>query len=386
MVVEFYAIEMQTGRKIGLLPTDSGSWSIATNADDSITCEVLATSLEAATFDIGRSTPVARTGLLAVVDNVPVAAGPIWKRSYTQGGSVTFTAGGLLSYWARRILLPVGARGQALVDPVTGEPVTTYDTNLSGLSYGTIVKRWIELVRAWPGGAVPMLLPADESGGYERNVAAIDLKRLRTLIDNIVDVENGPDIAFRPRWSDDGLGIYWEYQHGSVARPRLGQTDASLVRWTVGAQSGGAFNLSVEEDGTSMAEEVFAGGGRADDRTLIAQARNATLFDAGYPLLQDVDTSHSDVVRQDTMQGYANQGAKLGRYAASFWKMSVRAHEAGSPSLGDYWLNDMATITVDPKEPFLGAERAYDVQRRIASISGDHAGESFDLAFAESLA
>ncbi len=382
MGTDFYAFEMLTGRRLVPLPVASGSWSIATNDDDAIQCKIPARAAVTADLDVWGTTTLARTGLLAVVDDIPVAAGPIWKRKYSQGKDIDLTAGGLRSYWDRRILLPVSARGQALVDG-NGDPVTAYDTNLSGLSYGTIAKRYVELIRAWPGGSVPMQLPADEAGAYTRNVAAIDLKKVRALIDALSNVENGPDISFRPRWAADGLGIYWEMQHGSAAAPRLGSTDPSLISWTVGAPQGGAFDLEVDEDATGQAEEVYAAGGRSGDRVLIARGYDPALSAAGFPLLQGVDTAHSDVTEQTTMQSYANRGAALGKYVASFWKMKVRAHEKGTLPLGDWWLGDMATITVDPNEPVLPAA---DYFRRIASISGDAAGEAFDVAFAEAIA
>lgn len=387
MGVDFYAFEMLTGRRLVPLPVSSGSWKIATNADDQMSCSIPARAAVTAKLDVWGMTSLARTGLLVVVDDQPVAAGPIWKRKYGQGKNIDLTAGGIRSYWERRLLLPVGARTNSLVD-ANGDPVAAYDTNLSGLSYGTIAKRYIELAALWPGGSVPVMLPPDEvlpvgHGGYERNVAAIDLKKIRGLIDNLSNVENGPDIAFRPRWSPDGLGIYWEMQHGTVTQPRLGNTDPSLISWHIGAPVGGAFDLEVEEDGTELAEEVFSAGGRSNDRVLIARGRDTTLANNGYPLLQAADTAHSDVTEQATMQSYANRGAALGKYASSFWKMSVRAHEKGTPPLGDYWVGDMANLVVDKREPVL-PEGTFP--RRIASISGDATGESYALAFAEAIA
>ena len=383
MGLDLYAFEMLTGRRLVPLPISSGSWSIATNADDTISCSIPARAAVTELLDVWGSTPLARTGLLAVVDDEPVAAGPLWKRKYGQGKAIEFTAGGLRSYWERRLLLPVAARTNSLVDPVTGDPDPAYDTNLTGLSYGTIAKRYIELGLLWPGGNIPMLLPPDEAGTRERNVAAIELKKIRALVDALSNVQNGPDIAFRPRWAADGLGIYWEMQHGSEASPRLGQSDPALIRWHVGAPVGGAFDLEVEEDGTVLAEEVFAGGGRKDDATLIARGRDVTLYEQGFPLLQAVDTAHSDVSEQATMQGYADRGATLGKYPSAFWKMKVRAKEKGTLRLGDYWLGDMATVTVDPREPVLPAG---DYVRRIASISGDADNQSYDLVFAEAIA
>lgn len=381
MSVDFYAFEMLTGRRLVPLPAETGSWSIATNDDDSLSCSIPARAEVTELLDVWGTTPVARTGLLAVVDDQPVAAGPIWKRSYKQGKNITLTAGGLRSYFDRRLLLPVNARGNPLVD-ANGDPITAYDTNLSGLSYGTIAKRWIELVRLWPGGAVPMSFPADEPGTYERNIPAIDLKKLGGLIDDLSNLENGPDISFRPRWAADGLGIFWEMRHGTVAEPRLGSKEAGLVKWTVGAPQGGAFDLTVDEDGTAMTDEVFAAGGRSGDRVVISRAFDPTLGTAGFPLMQKADTSHSDVKVQATMDGYARQGVALGKFPASFWKMKVRAAEPGSPKLGDFWLGDMATVTVDKAEPVLPAG---DYPRRIAALGGDIKGEAFDVTFAEAI-
>lgn len=382
MTTELYAFEMLTGRRLTPLPASDGSWALKINADESITASIPSRAAVTAKLDIWGSTTLARNGLLAVVDGEPVAAGPLWKRSYDQGASIELTAGGLRSYWERRLLLPVAARSQALINP-DGSPNTALDTSLSNLSYGTIAKRWVQLMLLWPGGNIPMVLPADVTGTRTREVKAVELKSLRKLLDDLTNVINGPDIAFRPRWSADGLGIYWEMQTGTEANPRLGNTDPTLTRWTVGAPKGGAFALSVSEDATGMAEEVFASGGRQSDKVLMSRARSTALPSAGFPLLQATDTSHSDVVEQTTLDGYAQGGADLGKYVASFWGMSVRAHEPGTPRLGDYWLGDLATVDIDKAEPVLPPGENV---RRIAAIKGDLKGQSFDLTFAEALA
>jgi hypothetical protein len=386
-VLEIYAFEMLTGRRLVPLPISTASWSIANNADDSIKCSIKADSIDAEKLDVWGTSTLARNGLLAVADGTPVAHGPIWKRNYKQGESIELTAGGIRSYWNRRLALPVDARDNPLVDD-DGVPVTAYDIALSGLSLGTIAKRYVELVTLWPGGNIPMVLPADELGTHERYVKAIELKKLRGLIDDLTNVERGPDINFRARWAPDGLGIYTEMETGTEAVPRLGKTDPTLVSWVVGAPMGGAYDLEVNEDGTDLAEEVFAAGGRSSDRVVIARGRDTSLYDNGYPLLQAADTSHSDVDDPAVMQAYADRGAEIGKYASSFWKLKVRAHEAGSPPLGDYWLGDLVTLTVDPGEPVLGNRdgTSYDVVRRVAAIGGNETNEAYDITFAEAIA
>lgn len=394
MTLEMFAFDMLTGRRLIPLPINTGDWAITTNADDTISCSLKADSpiipgrwaaglrSPDAPLRAWDMTPLARSGLLAVVDGEPTAAGPLWKRTYKQGGDIELTAGGLRSYWDRRLLLPVAARTTPLIDPVTGLADPSLDTNLSGLSYGTIAKRWVELVRLWPGGAIPMLLPADELGTREKNVAALDLKSLRDLLDNLAGLEAGPDISFRPRWAADGLGIYWEMTTGTNAKPRLGNPDPTLLSWSVGAPRSAAFDLEVEEDATSMTEEVFGIGGRNNDTALAVRARDTALYDVGAPLMQSVDASHDDVVDAVTLASYANRAAMLGKYPASFWKMKVRLHEKGALKLGDYWLGDMATVNVAEEDPVLDPG---PYARRIASIGGT-TDDYLSIVFAEALA
>jgi hypothetical protein len=381
--VELYAFEMLTGQRLTPLPVSTASWTLTVNADEQVTCSIPARAKITDDLRIWETTALARTGLLVVVDDIPVAAGPIWKRRYTQGGTIELTAGGLRSYWARRILLPVAARTTPLVDPTTGDPTASLNFSASGMDYGTVAKRYIELVTAWPNGNIPLVLPADRVGTRIDTVAAVDLKTVKTLLDNLQNLERGPDIAFRPRWSANGLGIYWEMQTGTEDNPRLGNTDATLSTWTVGAPVGGAFGLTVDEDGSRLTEEVFALGGGSADKVVAARSRNPALANAGTPLLQGVDKGHNDATLQARVQSYADQGAYLGQYTSSFWSMQVRAIERGTPVLGDYWLGDLATIVVDEAEPVIPAG---NYVRRISSISGDATGDSFSLTFAEALA
>lgn len=383
-MLEVYTFEMLTGRRLTPLPVSTASWTLTAGADETMTCSLLGDSLDAVRLDVWGLTTLARNGLLFVVDGVPVAAGPIWKRSYNQGKRITLTAGGLRSYWERRLLLPAAARTTPLVSTTTGEPDASLNTTHTGLSLGTIAKRYVELAQAWPGAALPMILPADELGTRERTVLAVDVKTIRELHDNLSAVENGPDIAFRPRFASDGLGIEWEMEVGSEAVPRLGNPDPTLTRWTVGAPTGSsAYDLEVDEDGTGHLEEAWALGGASEDRVLSARSRSTVLPSAGFPLLQGAVTGLADVALQSTVQGYADQAVKLGQYAASFWKAKVRARGRGVPLFGDYWLGDLVTITVDPAEPVLPSG---DFVRRIASISGDQDDDAYELTFAEAIA
>jgi hypothetical protein len=377
---------MLTGRRLTPLPVTAGTWSIKVNGDDALGATVPARAIDTKRLQVWESTTLGRVGLLAVEDGIPVAAGPLWKRRYTQGKTITLTAGGMRSYLARRVAIDwIGnaaqMRSSSLVWP-DGTVFSGFDLNYSGLSLGTIAKRLVQAALEWPGGNVPITLPPDEAGTNERNYAAIDLKMIGKLLDDLTAVINGPDISFRPYFADDGLGIYWQMSVGTTAKPRLGNDDASLVKWTVGAPTGGAFDLEVDEDGTGLAEEVFATAGNSSDKSLFSRWNYTPLAAAGFPLLQAVDHGHSDIEDRTLLSGYTREAARLAQFPRSFWTMSSRKKAAGAPELGDYWLGDMATITVAPEEPVLPPG---DFIRRIASIGSAVGQGHYDLTFAEAI-
>ena len=383
MTLDLFAFEMLSGRRLTPLPKIAAQWKVTTNADESITCTIPASDRNVKRLRVWEMSTLARNGLLAVVDGLPVAAGPIWRRRYNAStGRIELTAGGLRSYFTKRVAVPVSASGQPLVD-ANGDPVTAYDTRTVNMSLGTVAKRYVELARAWPGGAVPMVLPNDEARpGRDITVKAIDLKRIGDLIDNLSDVINGPDIAFRPRFSSDGAGIYWEMQTGTEANPRLGSTDALATKWSYGAPKSPAFDLEIDEDGSGHASRFWVTGGAGSDKVVTAQTYSPTLIAAGFPLLDGVDAGNSSLSEQSTANDKAAQGVKLGQYASSFWSMKVVAHSERAPKLGEYWLGDLATINIDKREPVLPAG---DSVRRIAAISGDETDKSYNIDFAEAL-
>jgi hypothetical protein len=381
MPIQVHAIEMLTGRKITPLPVSKAKWKVTTNADESITCTVPAADPRVVKLDPWGATTLARNGLLVVVDGFPVAAGPIWRRKLDlKTGSLELTAGGLRSYFNRRVAVPVSALG-------AGEPDPAFDTRVTNLSLATVAKRYVQLAQAWPGGSIPMVLPADEARpGRDITVKAVDLKKVGDLIDDLSGIENGPDFAFQPRFSADGLGIYWEMRTGTETNPRIGSLDAGQIRWSYGAPKSPAFDLVIEEDATEVASQGWAVGGAGVDQVLAARASLDALPAAGFPLLEATSTGNSTVTRQENLEEKAAQLAYLGQFVSSFWNMRVAARSENParpyPKLGDWWLGDLATVDIDRREKIIPTGSSV---RRIASIEGDELDDSYSIAFAEAL-
>src|SRR6185369_14533175 len=78
-----------------------------------------------------------------------------------------------------------------------------------------------------------------------------------------------------------------------------------VIRWNVTTQQSPVSDLTVDFDASNLGSISWATGGRQDDEVLVARATDFTLTDQGYPLMEIVDTSHTSVSKQATLNGYA---------------------------------------------------------------------------------
>lgn len=231
-----------------------------------------------------------------------------------------------LSYGARIRAFP----GWPLVHPTTGIPTGTYDVNLSGLEYGTIMKRLIVEAMKFPGGVLPIDFEPDRVGSRVRNYAAIDGKGVAEALDDLADVIGGVEYDFRPYILDSD-----EIRYQFVTA-----TDAQMM--LVGPASGHLWNLGGEipdisgwertvSPGSVVTDALFTGG-KDDDRVLIARASDSTLINDGWPRSELWDSSHSSVSELPTLQGWADGSIGGVTETARF---SVRNDIARSARHGD---------------------------------------------------
>lgn len=303
---------------------------------------------------------------IAVEEHGRFYGGPIQPHTYDgDKDELKLTAKGLWKYFDHRKVLPPAAEFTSLVLP-SGLPDPSLDTNLSGLDYGTIAKRIVQQACAWPGANLPIVYQDDRAGTRIRNYPAVDLKEVGTVLAQLTEVINGPDIRFQLR-RRDATHFEWFMETGTETQPRL---QSPIVQtWDLGAEALASTNLSVTSDPSEMADVSWAAGGRNDDRVLMAMARSTKLRDAGYPLLELADTSHSDVVLQATLDDYAAEGLRTGYLPAKFWTFKVRADR--KPYLADYSVGDLVDVTVARS----GYLKPRPYRRRIAALSGDAKGD-----------
>lgn len=359
--------DLLTGRRIMDVPHTKLSWSLSRNKAGALSCSIPMTARDVQALDLRNATTPAKTFLGVVIDDTPLEAGPIWRRSYSKAdGKLDLTAAGMWSYFDHRLLIPILAASQGVIDPATGDSAAWANTDLTALSYGTIAKRLVQQAQTWTGGNVPVGFEADEVGPYERHYLGANLANLGDALRSFVDLVNGVDVRFMPRWTPDRLGMEWVLQTGTLAQPYL----RSVVkhRWDYSVPEPSIRNLIEVEDASAMAAMAWATGGRQGGVALAELFSDDFLTAAGYPLLETVDSSHSDVSEESTLQDYAANATLLGRAPRSAWSFEAKADVV--PRAGQYLPGDLADIVV-ADDPYIPAGT---YTREIASISGDEAG------------
>lgn len=374
--------EMTTGQRITSLPFTGGRWSRSLGSG-SIEVTIPTRSAQFAIpvpltvsgatrwvpgwerrRDLRLATQPPRMFCAVLVWDQVLEAGPIWVRE-EPGPSVSLRASGLWPIWDHRLLI------SHLVDWSTPGAVAGSSLTYSGLSLGTIAKRMIEELVAHTGGSLPLTLPADESGTHERTYPGFEMAMAGQRLSELTQVEDGPEIDFPARLSDDRQGVEWTMRTGTTADRTLHQTgmdwviDARAPRGRVGA-------LTVTEDASAMTVRALAKGAGSDTSTLISrQALRSDLLTAGFPLL-DSARSYSTVTEQTTIDGHAAADLAENDQSWLTWKCTVELDERTAQMRPGDW------CTVRVGKDRLLVEPG-DHRARIASLSGQIGGRTMDL-------
>lgn len=179
---------------------------------------------------------------------------------------------------------------------------------------------------------------------------------------------------FEPRWTSDRQGVEWVMRTGTPAEPLLYSQQRQVFQLGVAASS--LTQLVVKVNGAMMASQGFALGGRTDGLGLVSVSTDSTLTDAGYPLLEVADTSHSTVSEVSTLQQYSDELAVSGRTPVTTWTFNHQLSE--QPYLSGFNVGDFATVSVRGNA-YLEDGR---YSMRVLSRSGELGGTTVRLQFA----
>lgn len=350
--MRWFIADLLTGRDIADVQVmDTSSWARSINKPEVLTAKLDMRDPATIALKPRQTMAPGRTVLACAAGDTILAAGPIWTHGYNRDEkTLTLGALGMWSYFDHRFVLPLAAAtiatDQFIVPDITAagktKPNPTVATYLTGLEYGTIAKRWVQQAQAWTGGNVPVLFEADRVGTRERNFEGADFKNLGTVLSQLSQVEGGPDIRFSPQFTADMLGIQWVMQTGTDASPLL--ASPTVFEWALDVPDSPVSAFQVDIDATHLSSTSWAAAGRSADTVLVSRATDSTLTDLGYAMFETLDSSHSSVSQQATLDGYTAEATLLGRSAADLWSFAVEANR--QPFLGAYWEGDFCTLTM----------------------------------------
>jgi len=362
----WFIFDTLTGRILQEFFPKTGAWSVRCNEAEQLDVVIPLTDPDLAGMD-WRNLAAPWKSSLAVGEHGRLFGGPILTGMF-DGNSfdLQVKAVGLWAYFDHRFVLPPAAARTPLVDPATGLPNESLDMNLSGLDFGTIAKKVVQQACAWPGANLPIIYQPDRVGKRKRTYPAVDCKAVGTVLSQLTESKNGPDIRFQLRQKSP-THFEWVLETGTEDTPRL--QSPTTHRWDLGAEDTAGSSLSVHTNTAAMADVAWATGGRSNDTVLVSYASSTRLRDARYPLLETVDSSHSDVTVQATLDGYAKEALRTAYLPAQFWSFQARADMA--PHLTEYAVGDLACIHVEGS-PYIPDG---DYTRRIVALSGDETGQ-----------
>jgi hypothetical protein len=221
---------------------------------------------------------------------------------------------------------------------------------------------------------VPVVLPSAVTGSpAERWYKGADLAFVGERLAQLTQVDGGPDIMFTPQLTGDLQGVQWAMRIGTPTEPRLFSPQRQVFQ--VGLSKSSVSKLRVKVDGTGLAAQAFASGGRTNDTTLVSVSTDATLGNASYALLDTVDSSHSTVSDSTTLQAYSDEIVMQGETPSTVFAFD---HDlATHPFLEGFNAGDFADVKVRNSSDL--PDDTYGM--RIMSRSGDEQARKVSLTF-----
>lgn len=219
--------------------------------------------------------------------------------------------------------------------------VTFRNSSLGGIAWGLV-----QLAQLKPGGRLPIVRGTRaEAGGYSRTYPWYDLANLNVdrLLTEISEMEDGPDIHFRPRWADRNQTRFeWVMVHGTNAQPVIAQEWSP--DWDTTAEANDVVDITVSNDASAVTDRIYVTGTGSGAGVLVSQATNLARVQTGRPFLEAVasDSNQSDinVLRQRAHGRLASTREPLDQVT-----LTVRA-DSDKNLLGRWRVGDAATVTI----------------------------------------
>lgn len=355
-MTRWFLADLRTGRQLQDIRPIDGNGSRTLNSPEDLSCTLDMNDPRTIALGLRNTATVAKTVIAAAEGDFILGAGPIWVSNYDRDAATLKLSGkGAWSYYDHRYIEQLLAETVSVNDFTIPDPSDTSKTmpnpalltSITGWDLGTIAKKLLQLAHSWTNGSIPVVFDVDRAGTREENVQGLEFKNLGEMLKQYTQREGGPDIRFLPRFTADRLGIEWVLETGTETEPLL--ASKSIPLWDLTVAKPAASGLQIGTDGSNLASMAWFTGGRSSDEVLVARSEDSTITDAGFPMFEAVDSSHSSVELQGTLDDYAREATLRGRQPKETWSFKAERHR--NPRLGSYLEGDWCDLKIARYQP-----------------------------------
>lgn len=278
------------------------------------------------------ATEKGRTMVVAVVDGNPLWAGIVLDRRGGSAAGLTLGCVTLEGYLSRRFV--------------------ANHTWVQQDEVNVIARGLVNDANTTEGIGLTLDMPATGTL-RDRTYLATDDKTVRTALQELMGVLDGPEWTILPEWQDANQTTV---RKRFLARKRIGSAaDPTFgpVAWleTTGVSEATYELVESYADGDGSNHVIATSSGEGDLRPQSAPARDAALFAAGWPRYEYRYTPSTSISNTSTLNAHAQAALKLMNRGADAITLSARAFV--TPMVGaDFGLgDDIGLNLVGPRHP-----------------------------------
>lgn len=356
-----WVADTRTGRMMWELPAESFNWSSKLNDIGTISASLAVESAWDALSDQDERDPRNllrevitgpwRFSLVLKWGNNVVWAGPYISMSRLAPNKIDLNGAEIGKIFTKRPLIKPGAI--SAVDPTAD---TSFGPNATKPHVAAAL-----VTQALVGAGYNLPIIVTDPGGFGMDARVYygsDLAKYWDKLQALMAEVDGPEIRFDPQVTagSDGDYVSWVMQ---VGNPYLGRDSTT---WTFDSDINTVVSMDI--DGSSMGLGMWSvGSGQSRDR-LIAHSTDTTLLNLGWPMLEEIDSSHSSEIYYPILA--AHNAAALDAYKNPIVSLKVSVPADADPMVGTYRVGE--DYTVDIRNDPIIRDGLYN--RRIAALSG----------------
>lgn len=337
--------DLASNEIIAELPLTGVAFTQQLNTYGTFSAHILLSGINGDAFNVDASTIPGRNAIYVDRDGVLIWGGVIWSRSYNSTSqSLSITAQEFISYFAHRRI--------------------NTTQSFSGIDQLVIAKTLVENAQTEPYGDIGVLYNSEgetTSGVLvDRVYYNYELKTVFNAIEDLSRQSDGFDFHIDLAYDITGLPT----KSFNTYYPKVGTTysatDPSAIVFEFPA--GNMVEYEYPEDGSIVANTVYALGAGSNEGKLISVAQDLTKLTDGWPLLDD-QANYSDVTDQTVLDNLASAQTLATSYPPT--TLTIVAPPYVDPILGTYEVGDEARVIItDSRFP-----NTLDTVYRIVALS-----------------